>query len=94
MMGRILVVQNNEANRVLVRDVLKLMGGAVWEVSNGQEGNEWARKRKAESYSDGRSTSWNGRHNCHPDIKVRLIGERYPVTAVTSYFFEDKKRRF
>ncbi|SMB89657.1 two-component system, cell cycle response regulator DivK [Thermanaeromonas toyohensis ToBE] len=94
MKPKILVVEDNEANMVLLRDILAIIGSEVLEATTGQEGLRLAREEKPQLILMDIQL---------PDIDgitlTRLLKQdpatsHIPIIAVTSYAYEKEKDLF
>lgn len=90
----ILLVEDNEVNRVLLKDILALTGNEVLEASNGEEGIRMAQdKRPQLIFMDLQLPGIDG-------IKATKILKQtpqtrdIPIVAVSSYAYEREKQLF
>ncbi|QGP93985.1 Polar-differentiation response regulator DivK [Neomoorella glycerini] len=90
----ILLVEDNEANRVLMKDILTLTGNKILEAGTGEEGVRLAQKHKPQLiFMDVELPGMDGitaTKILKQDARTRDI----PVVAVSSYYDEKEKRLF
>lgn len=93
-MKRILVVEDNEINRALIRDILNLRDFEIIEAEDGQEGIDLARRHKPDlilmdiqlPVMDGISAT--------RILKGGPETRDIPMIALTSYAYEKDRRSF
>ncbi|QGP93979.1 Polar-differentiation response regulator DivK [Neomoorella glycerini] len=94
MAAQILVVEDNEANRVLLRDILAINGYEVLEAANGEEGVRLARERRPHLIlMDIQLPRLDG-ISATKILKNDPLTRDIPVIAVSSYAYEREKEFF
>ncbi|AEG15591.1 response regulator [Desulfofundulus sp. TPOSR] len=91
---RILIVEDNEINRILLRDILALLGAEIFEAAGGEEGIALSRAIKPDLiFMDLQLPKMDG-FTATRAIKADPETKDIPVVAVSSYAFAGEKRRF
>ena len=80
----ILIVEDNEKNRKLVRDVLQFQGYQTMEAETGEEGVRLARRSAARARAHGHPAARHRRHQGAEAAPRRPVHARIPVIAVTA----------
>lgn len=94
MAARILVVEDNEANRVLLRDILAINGHEVLEAADGEEGVRLAREQRPHLiFMDIQLPCLDG-ISATKILKSDPLTRDIPVIAVSSYAYEREKESF
>lgn len=91
---RVLLVEDNEFNRTLLRDILALLEVEILEAVSGVQAIELARASRADLIlMDLRLPGLDG-FEATRLLKSDPATGHIPVVAVTSYAFEGERRRF
>lgn len=91
---KILIVEDNEVNRVLLRDVLALLGAEIHEAAGGQEAVVLSRALRPDLIlMDVQLPGLDGTEATRI-LKSAPDTADIPVVAVSSYAFEEEKNRF
>lgn len=91
---RVLIAEDNAINRVLLRDILVLLGAEVIEAANGEEAVRFCWTRKPDLiFMDLQMPGMDG-FAATRAIKAAPETKDIPVVALSSYAFEEEKKRF
>ena len=60
----ILIIEDNERNRKLIRDLLQVKGYQTIESETAEDGTKARRGKNSGSDPDGHPTPWYARHHC------------------------------
>lgn len=91
---RVLIAEDNEVNRILLRDILALLEVEVIEAAGGQEAIALSRAKKPDLiFMDLQLPGLDG-FAATRAIKADPETKDIPVVAVSSYAFAGEKRRF
>jgi len=60
----ILIIEDNDTNRKLIRDLLQVKGYQTIESETAEDGLKLAEEKTPGSYPHGHPTLWHGRHQC------------------------------
>lgn len=94
MSGRILVVEDNEVNRVLLEDILALGDYEVLKAVDGEEGIRLARERQPHLiFMDIQLPGLDG-ISATRVLKSDPLTHHIPVVAISSYAYEREKELF
>ncbi|MDN5362063.1 MAG: two-component system, cell cycle response regulator DivK [Moorella sp. (in: firmicutes)] len=94
MAGRILVVEDNEVNRVLLEDILALGDYEVLKAVDGEEGIRLARERQPHLiFMDIQLPGLDG-ISATRVLKSDPMTRHIPVVAISSYAYEREKELF
>ena len=91
-MSLILIVEDNEKNMKLVRDVLQVKGYATIEAGTAEDGIRLARRAQARPRADGHPASRHERHRCAGGPARQSGDGRIPVIAVTASVMQQDRK--